>query len=161
MIVCSLSSTSSRDQGNLIEFCVISSPEVATPPALAAFPGPYNICAFRNTSTASGVEGMFDPSDTQLQSFLTSSFASSSFISFCVAQGIAISHLIIHGLFPSKYSTPYLSAYSFILPLLSFLSSIMNLSLSQSIPFGSYINPFESDDVTTFPPSSATFSEAN
>lgn len=52
--------------------------------------------------------------------------ASSSSISFWVAFGMATSHLIIQGLFPSKYCAPYLSAYSFILPLLTFFSSIMN-----------------------------------
>ena len=36
----SLASTSSRDHGSLIEFWVISSPDVATPPAFAALPGP-------------------------------------------------------------------------------------------------------------------------
>ena len=36
-------STSSRGHGKRIEFWLISSPEVATPPALAAFPGPKRI----------------------------------------------------------------------------------------------------------------------
>src|SRR5512133_4388728 len=108
-------STSSRDHDNRIEFCVISSPEVATPPALAAFPGANSTPALWNISTASGADGILAPSATQKHPLATSVFASSSPISFWVAQGRAISHLIIHGRLLSKYSTPYFSAYSLIL----------------------------------------------
>ena len=40
MMPCSFSSTSSRVQERRMLFCDISRPEVATPPALAALPGP-------------------------------------------------------------------------------------------------------------------------
>ena len=40
MILCSRSSTSSRVQVSRMLFCDISRPEVATPPAFAAFAGP-------------------------------------------------------------------------------------------------------------------------
>src|SRR5512133_1008535 len=96
-------STSSRDHGRRIEFWLISRPDVATPPAFAAFPGPKAIFDFRNTSTASGVDGIFAPSETATQPFLTSVFASSALTSFCVAQGRAISHLTSHGRFPATY----------------------------------------------------------
>jgi hypothetical protein len=42
MISFSLASTSSEVQLRRIEFCVISRPEVATPPALEALPGENN-----------------------------------------------------------------------------------------------------------------------
>ena len=71
----------------LKEFWVISKPEVATPPAFAAFPGANNIFAFRKTSIASLVEGIFAPSLTHLHPLLTSIFASLPFNSFCVAHG--------------------------------------------------------------------------
>ena len=45
----------------------------------------------RYTLIASGVEGMFAPSHTTLQPFAASSLALASSISFCVAQGSAIS----------------------------------------------------------------------
>src|SRR4030042_3107644 len=110
IIMCILLSTSSLDQGRRIEFCVISRPDVATPPALAALPGPNRIFAFRNTSTASGVEGIFAPSETARHLFLTSSPASSLLISFWVALGNARSHLMLHVRSPSTYLTLYLSA---------------------------------------------------
>ena len=43
---------------------ISSRPEVATPPALAAFAGPNRMPAARNLSIASGVDGMFAPSAT-------------------------------------------------------------------------------------------------
>ena len=41
---------------------------------------------------ASGVRGMFAPSKMPLQPFAISAFAPSRSISFCVAQGSAMSH---------------------------------------------------------------------
>ena len=82
MITFNLSSTSLADQDRRKEFCDISKPEVATPPALDAFPGANNIFALWKTSIASGVYGIFAPSATQIQPFATRTFASSPFNSF-------------------------------------------------------------------------------
>jgi len=68
-MVCSQRSTSSRVHDRRIEFWVISKPEVATPPALAALPGPKRIFAAKYTSIASGVDGIFAPSNTQIHPF--------------------------------------------------------------------------------------------
>ncbi len=57
-------STSSRVQGIRMLFWAISSPETATPPALAAFPGPYRIPASRKSRTPSKWVGMLAPSAT-------------------------------------------------------------------------------------------------
>ena len=90
-------STSSLDHDRRIEFWVISSPEVATPPAFAAFPGPNRILCLRKTLTASGVEGMLAPSETTKHPFLTSSAASAPEISFWVAEGNATWQGTSHG----------------------------------------------------------------
>ena len=102
MIVCSFSSTSSADQLKRIEFCVISKPDVATPPALDAFPGENNNLFSKNSSIASNVQGMFAASVTHLHPFATKFLASSMFSSFCVAAGIATSHFTSQGRFPAK-----------------------------------------------------------
>ena len=78
--------------------------EVATPPAFAALPGPKRMPAFRNTSVPSSVVGMLAPSATACTPFWTSIFASSSLSSFCVAQGSAMSHLMLQTPLPSWYS---------------------------------------------------------
>ena len=80
---------------------ISSRPEVATPPALAAFAGPKNTPAAWNAATASGVDGMLAPSATNLQPLAIRAFAFSSFSSFWVAHGRAMSHLVPHGRWPS------------------------------------------------------------
>ncbi len=77
-------------------FCDISSPDVATPPALAAFAGPYRILCSRNSFVASSVLGMFAPSLTTFTPFLMRLAASFALISFCVALGNAQSALMFH-----------------------------------------------------------------
>ena len=47
-----------------MEFWLISSALVATPPALAALAGPKSTSFARSSSMASGVQGMFAPSAT-------------------------------------------------------------------------------------------------
>src|SRR5690606_33907361 len=93
-------STSSLVQLILSEFCDISNPEVATPPALDAFPGANKILASWKACMASGVEGMFAPSATAIQPFLIKVLASSPLSSFWVAQGRAMSHGTFHGVSP-------------------------------------------------------------
>src|SRR3989304_6352886 len=61
MIWCRRPSTSSRVQPYRRLFCDISRPETATPPAFAAFAGPYRILASRNCSTPSSVVGIDAP----------------------------------------------------------------------------------------------------
>ena len=90
-------STSSLLHESLIEFCDISNPDTETPPALAALPGPYKIFASRNTSTASGVDGIFAPSLIHIHPLEINVLASSPFNSFCVAEGIAISAVLEMG----------------------------------------------------------------
>ncbi len=85
------SSVYSKDQESLEAFCCISRALVATPPALAAFPGPKATPPARSTSTAPGVQGRFAPSATINTPFSTSIPASSWSSSFCVAQGSATS----------------------------------------------------------------------
>ena len=77
-----LPSTASRVQVYLREFCAISNPETATPPAFEALPGAYKILFFINNSTASGVHGILAPSPTVEHPFFikeSASFKSSSF----------------------------------------------------------------------------------
>src|SRR4030067_1427248 len=87
MIWCSRLSTSSLAQLRRMLFWHISTPEVATPPALAALPGANRILASRKISTPSGVVGMLAPSATTYTPFLTRFFASLVLISFWVALG--------------------------------------------------------------------------
>ena len=87
---------------------------------------------------ASGVEGIFAPSETHIHPLATNCFACSPFNSFCVAHGKAISHFTDHGLSPSKYfASEYFSTYSLILPLLLFFKSITNFNFSVSMPASS------------------------
>ncbi|GAA2293380.1 hypothetical protein GCM10010376_04700 [Streptomyces violaceusniger] len=72
-------------------FCCISSAEVATPPALAALPGPKSTSASRKISIAAGVQGMLAPSVTASTPFLTRAIALCSVSSSWVAQGSATS----------------------------------------------------------------------
>ena len=144
MISSSLLSTSSRVQDRRSEFWLISRPEVATPPALLAFPGANNTPPSWNTATASGVHGILAPSATAITWFSTSIFASSPFSSFWVAQGSATSTFIPHsplrdgsGSDLVKVTPSNLSAYSLILPLRLFFRSIIQSSFSLSIPFES------------------------
>ena len=152
IISCSFLSTSSRLQRILIAFWLISNPETATPPALAAFPGPNKILFSKKTFIASASDGILAPSATQMQPFFTKVCASSLLISFCVALGRVTSHLAPQGRFPSQYSPPNSSVYSFILPLRMFFKSIIHCNFLLSIPSLSYILPDESLIVTTFPP---------
>ena len=62
-----------------------------------------NIFAFWKTIIASGVEGIFAPSVTQIHPFATSDLASSSFNSFWVAHGKATSQRTPQGRFPAMY----------------------------------------------------------
>src|SRR5450759_5606215 len=112
MIACNRCSTSSRDHDSRIEFWLISSPDVATPPALDALPGAYRMRLLTNSSAASGVLGMLDPSVTSWHPFFNNDWASASLISFCVALGKAHWHGRTHGRFPSRYCAPNLAAYS-------------------------------------------------
>ena len=137
MMFLSLASTSSNVQESLSLFCDISRADVATPPALAALAGPKRTPAFWNTAIASGVEGILAPSATANTPLATRALADSSLISFCVAHGRAMSHLIVQmPLQPSWYSAPCtLFTYSLILPL---STSLICLTTSRLMPFGSY-----------------------
>ena len=59
---------------------------------------------------------MLAPSDTANTPFATSAFASSPLISFCVAEGRAMSAFSFQGRAPATYLQPYFSAYSRIRP---------------------------------------------
>ena len=131
----SFESTSSAVQDRRNEFCDISKPEVATPPALDAFPGANWTLAAWNAVIASGVEGIFAPSATHFTPFAISAFASASFNSFWVAHGKAISTFTSQGLFPAtNFADGYLVAYSEILPRFTFFNSITKANLSAVIP---------------------------
>ena len=82
MMPSSFWSTSSRVQLIRRLFWLISSPEVATPPAFDAFPGANSTPLAWKHSTASGVQGMLAPSATAMTSLSTSICASSPLISF-------------------------------------------------------------------------------
>jgi hypothetical protein len=56
--------------------------------------------ASKNCLIASSVQGILAASVTHITPFAINFFASSSFNSFCVAHGIAISTLASQGLFP-------------------------------------------------------------
>src|SRR3546814_11206193 len=85
---------------------LISSPDTATPPALAALPGAYISFASRKTCAPARSVGMFAPSLIAMQPFATSVLASSPFSSFCVAQGRATSHATPHGVLPGTTVAP-------------------------------------------------------
>src|SRR5690606_6316114 len=89
MIAASLSSVYSNVQESLEAFCIISSVEVATPPALAAFPGPNRILASWKTRIPAGVVGILAPSHTAIQPFFTNMAALFPLVSFWVADGSA------------------------------------------------------------------------
>ena len=74
-------------------FCAISRPETATPPALAALPGPYRMRASRNWVTPSRSVGMLAPSATTRTPLRSRLAASLPLISFWVALGNAQSAL--------------------------------------------------------------------
>ena len=86
--------------GICMAFCVISSPEVATPPALTALPGANSCLCSINRSTASAVHPMLETSATHNVLFSISLRASSASSSFCVAQGRAISTFCSQGFLP-------------------------------------------------------------
>ena len=112
----SLESTSSKDQESLALFWHISSAEVATPPALAALAGPNRMPAFWKAAMAPGVLGMLAPSATALTPLAMRMLASSSFSSFWVAQGRAMSQGMVQMPLPSVYLALGLrTAYSLIL----------------------------------------------
>jgi len=91
MISRSLFSLSPKVQRWREAFWLISSAEVATPPAFAALPGAKSTPAFWNASTASGTHGMFAPSETTRTPLAISASASARPTSFCVADGTAMS----------------------------------------------------------------------
>src|SRR5690606_18311115 len=93
-------STFSLLQLNLNEFCDISIPEVATPPALDAFPGAKSTLAPWKRWMASGVEGILAPSATAMQPSLIRALATAASSTFWVAQGRAISQGTFHGVSP-------------------------------------------------------------
>ena len=108
---------------------------LATPPALAALAGPNRIPAFWKAAMAPGVLGMFAPSATALTPLAMRVLASSSFSSFWVAQGSAMSQGMVQMPLPSVYLALGLrTAYSLILCL---LTSLMSLTRSRSIPSAS------------------------
>src|SRR5665647_2098725 len=72
MMPCRRASTSSRVQLRRRLFWLISSPEVATPPALTALPGPKGTLFWWKMSTASAVHGMLAASTTYRQPLATS-----------------------------------------------------------------------------------------
>src|SRR5690606_38325899 len=117
------------------EFCVISNPEVATPPAFDALPGANNILALWNASMAPLVDGILAPSLTQIHPFFSNVTAASLSSSFWVAHGRATSHTTSQGVFPLWYSAlGYLFRYSLIRPLFSFFRCMTNFNFSASIP---------------------------
>ena len=69
MISCRRRSTSSALQARRIEFWLISRPEVATPPALAALPGAKGIFFSTKSFQASAVQPMLEVSTTALTPF--------------------------------------------------------------------------------------------
>src|SRR3989339_787572 len=95
MILSKYLSVSSKLQDSLWLFWAISKPEVATPPALAALAGPKATLFFKKTLIASGVEGILAPSATAQTPFSTKVSADFLLISFCVAFGRAMSHLMV------------------------------------------------------------------
>ena len=138
IIESSLASTSSADQESLSEFCDISRPDVATPPAFEAFPGAYIIFAAWNFATASLEEGMLAPSATSLTPLARSLSASASRSSFCVAHGNAQSHFTSHTFPPSTYfADGNCLAYSEIRPRFTHLRSLTQSSFSCVIPSAS------------------------
>ena len=161
-------STSSRVQDRRKEFCDISSPDVATPPALLALPGANSTPASWKTSTASGVHGMLAPSPTAITLLATSIMASSPLSSFCVAHGSATSTFTFQrpftdgsGALAVNVADGYCFAYSEIRPRRLFLRSMTQANFSRSMPSGSWMKPDESEKVTGLPPRSSTFSQAN
>ena len=83
-----------------MQFCVISRPEVATPPALTALPGANRMPACWNAWMASGVQPMFETSAQHQVPLASSSLASSPFSSFWKAHGRAMSHLTDQAFLP-------------------------------------------------------------
>ena len=138
MMLSSLASTSAADHERRSEFCDISRPDVATPPAFEAFPGAYIIFAAWNLATAALSDGIFAPSATSLQPFAKSFSASASRSSFCVAQGNAQSHFTSQTFPPSTYfADGNCFAYSEIRPRFTHLSSLTQSSFSCVIPSAS------------------------
>src|SRR4029453_16040127 len=137
-------STSSRGHGKRMEFWLISRPEVATPPAFAALPGPTRIFFSMNRSTAAGTLGMLAASDTRKQPLLPSFLAFSVFFFFSLPHGKAQSHLMPQGRWPATYLEPRnFFAYSLMRPRRTFLMLITKASFSSVMPFLSKINPLD------------------
>jgi len=127
----SFESTSSNVHASRCEFCDISRPDVATPPALAALPGPKDTFASKNTFTASGVDGIFAPSATAIQPFLTSVWALLPSSSFCVAQGSAISQGTVQISNPPSVYFALLTSLAY--SLIRFLSISFSLLITSSL----------------------------
>lgn len=136
MMRASSASTWSAFQDVRDAFCVISSALTATPPALAALPGPKATPACWSRSTASGVVGMFAPSETAFTPLRISVAASSAFSSFCVADGRATSAGTSQTRPPGTYraEAPRRSAYVLTRPR---STSLIWRSRSRSMPFSS------------------------
>jgi len=92
MMSCRRRSTSSRVQLVVLGVLGHLQAEVATPPALAALPGPYMILLARKTSMPSGSVAC-SPFGDQLASVLDQRLGVVALISFWVADGNAQSHL--------------------------------------------------------------------
>jgi len=95
MILCSRSSTSSRVRARLLLFCDISSPEVATPPALAAVARPIKDFRIeeklRRLERARQVRAF----GNQWDAVIDKRFRAAHVFSFCVALGNAQSALML------------------------------------------------------------------
>src|SRR5699024_7327458 len=105
----------------------------------------------KKISIASMEQGMFAPSATTCTPFFTNIFADSSSISFCVAQGSAISHGIDQILDPSsKYSASgCVLTYS---EIRAPSENLIRLIVCRLKPLRSYTHPPESLQATTFAP---------
>ena len=160
MIVCSFASTSAAVHDRRMAFCDISSPEVATPPALDALPGANRTPAWINASTAPKVDGIFAPSATHSTPLAIRVCASCSSNSFCVAHGKAISTAWCHGRLPASNVKPCACAKSAKRPRCTFLNVISSANNSGVMPCATNSVPPESDSVSTFAPNCMAFSQA-
>src|SRR5271170_29221 len=165
MIPFNFSSTSSLVHLILCEFCAISSPETATPPAFAALPGAYQIASplfvflfASKMSIASCVQPMLLPSAMNLALALIRPSASSPETSFCVAHGSATSTspTCNHGRAPPIYLKPLSLSATSESCFLSTLSWAIVLISSGVTPFSSVATmaPLLSLRETTVAPSS-------
>mmetsp|Transcript_51808 Transcript_51808/g.167091 ORF Transcript_51808/g.167091 Transcript_51808/m.167091 type:complete len:217 (+) Transcript_51808:154-804(+) len=162
MTACSSRSTVSASQLTRCAFCAISIPLTATPPALDALAGPKMTPRSSKRAMASGVDGMLAPSKTPTTPLATRAAPSASSISFCVAEGNAMSAAIDHGRSPSRKTAVGLSrAYSETRPPRFCLTATSWASCSSVKPSGSCTVPSESEKVSTLAPSASSFLAVN